>query len=90
MAFRGTAYLEKAKDYETEQLKAYILEILADESDHRVDSVELSDPPGVHTHTQKIKRLREILTEEVKLLTREQRLGLLDAADRRGAVFSDN
>ena len=31
MAFRGTSWLEKAKEYETEQLKTYILEILADE-----------------------------------------------------------
>lgn len=49
MAFRGTVYLEKAKEYETEQLKAFVLEILADEHEHRVDSVELLDPPGTRS-----------------------------------------
>ena len=73
MAFRGTTWLEKAKDYETELLKVYILEILADEQEHRFDKSEpnLLDPPGTKTHLQKVKRLREILTEEVKVLTRE-------------------
>ena len=31
MAFRGTTWMDKAKDYETELLKTYILDILADE-----------------------------------------------------------
>ena len=74
--------MDKAKDYETELLKTYILEILADEQEHRFDKAEpdLLDPPGTKSQIQKVKRLREILTEEVKVLTREQRLGLLDAA----------
>lgn len=73
MAFRGTSWLEKAKDYETELLKIYILEILADEQDHRFDKSEpeLLDPPGTKTQLQKTKRLREILIDEIKVLTRE-------------------
>lgn len=51
MAFRGTSWLEKAKDYETELLKTYILEILADDQDHRFDKSEpeLLNPPGTKT-----------------------------------------
>ncbi len=52
MAFRGTQFLEKSKEYETEMLKAYILEILADEQEHRLEDAgkNLSDLPGTKTH----------------------------------------
>lgn len=49
----------------------------------------MEDQTGCNTTAKRMKRLREILTDEVRTLTREQRAGLLEAADRRSGAFYD-
>jgi hypothetical protein len=44
--------------------------------------------PGVN-NKERVKKLREVLTHEVTMMTKEQRLGLQNAAEIRGKVMSD-
>ncbi len=89
IVLRGTPYLERCREYEQIQIKNSMIDILGDENEADIDPKKMVDFYGCNTAQKRSRKMREILNDEVKALSREQRAALIDAADRRQNVFAD-
>lgn len=63
-----------------------MIDMLADETEG-YNNQHLNELPGTNS-TNRQRRLREILTAEVTGLTKEQRMALFDASERRKAIMN--
>jgi hypothetical protein len=63
------------------------LTIIADDSSG-FDNTRMDALPGVN-NKERVKKLREVLAHEITMMTKEQRLGLQNAAEIRGKVMCE-
>jgi hypothetical protein len=73
VVLRQSGFLDLAKEYEDEQMRAFMFDILADDTATiNIDkqgflfgSREMDDLPGVYSQKQRIRKVREILSDEL-------------------------
>lgn len=97
LALKGSPSLLQCRNFENAQMQQFITDILADEDVHQEPAKnqyqatnEMEVPPGVTTQKQRQKLVRELLIKEVQGLSREQRVCLIEANERRGQAFYDH
>ncbi len=76
MALKGTEYIDRCKEFENLQLKQFMMDILADDTEYTntpsiFENQDLEDLPGVKTYKQKLKKLRFLLLDEANSLTKD-------------------